>query len=137
MCLFLQTQNFQQVTAALVTDMHASSTAANASLSAIRSDLQSQSKALTKSLSALTKLQAVQSEVEAAVQAGLQEVKAVGVMSQGLQQSMDKSLNMTVSPAVGWSDSATGTMVWSLQKCIAFPGCGQGAHMNQKVGVAV
>lgn len=96
MCLFLQTQNFQQVTAALVTDMHASSAAANASLNHIRSDLQSQSQALLQSLTALSKLQAVQSQVEAAVQAGLVEVQAVGRASQGLQQSMDKSLNMTV-----------------------------------------
>jgi hypothetical protein len=129
MCLFLQTQNFQQVTAALVTDMHASSSAANASLSAIRSDLQSQSKALTQSLSALTKLQAVQSEVEAAVQAGLQEVKAVGVMSQGLQQSMDKSLNMTVRPAVGWSDAMT-TCEGLVSAKTVCPGYGQGAHMH-------
>lgn len=97
MCLFLQTQNFQQVTAALVTDMHASSAAANASLSAIRTDLHSQAQSLAQSLTALAQLQAVQSEVQAGVQAGLQEVQAVGRAAQGLQHSMDKSLNMTVS----------------------------------------
>jgi len=106
MCLFLQTQNFQQVTAALVTDMHASSTAANASLSFIRRDLQAQSQSLAQSLSALSKLQAVQYEVEAAVQAGLLEVKAVGVISTGLQQSMDKSLNMTVRDTSVWAETA-------------------------------
>jgi hypothetical protein len=97
MCLFLQTQNFQQVTAALVTDMHASSAAANASLGHIRSDLAQQSKALAQSLSALSQLQAVQVEVQSAVLAGLVEVKAVGEVSQGLQRSMQDSLNMTVS----------------------------------------
>lgn len=97
MCLFLQTQNFQQVTAALVTDMHASSAAANASLSHIRSDLLAQAQSLAQSLTALGKLQAMQSEVQTAVQTGLSEVKGLAVMSQGLQQSMDRSLNMTVS----------------------------------------
>lgn len=96
MCLFLQTQNFQQVTAALVTDMHASSAAANASLGHIRSDLAQQSMALAQSVSALSKLQTVQVEVQSAVQAGLVEVKAVVEVSQGLQRSMQDSLNMTV-----------------------------------------
>lgn len=97
MCLFLQTQNFQQVTAALVTDMHASSAAANASLAHIKSDLQAQAHNLAQSLSALSKLQAAQYEVEVAVQAGLVEVKGLAVASKGLQHSMDQSLNMTVS----------------------------------------
>jgi hypothetical protein len=96
MCLFLQTQQFQQITAALVTDMHASSTAANASLAHIRTDLLAQAQSLSQSLSALNRLQAVQSEVESAVQAGLLEVRGLSQMSQGLQQSMDKSINMTV-----------------------------------------
>lgn len=96
MCLFLQTQNFQRVTAALVTDMHASSAAANASLSNIRSDLLAQAQSLAQSLSAVGKLQAMQSEVQTAVQVGLSEVKGLAVMSQGLQQSMDRSINMTV-----------------------------------------
>lgn len=112
MCLFLQTQNFQQVTAALVTDMHASSAAANASLSAIRTDLHSQAQALSQSLSSLARLRAAQSEVQAAVQAGLVEVQAVGRMSQGLQHSMDKSLNTTVSGRglswISWNGAGDG-----------------------------
>lgn len=119
MCLFLQTQNFQQVTAALVTDMHSSSAAANASLASIRSDLHSQSQALAASLTALSRLQAVQSEVEAAVQQGLQEVKAVGAISQGLVHSMDRSLNMTVR-----SDIDAGS-TWGGVQCHMPFGLGQ------------
>jgi hypothetical protein len=121
MCLFLQTQNFQQVTAALVTDMHASSAAANASLGHIRSDLAQQSQALAQSLSALGKLQAVQVEVHSAVQAGLVEVKAVGEVSQGLQRSMQDSLNMTVRGATQSMEGNTAgahdnmnIVLWSL-----------------------
>lgn len=99
MCLFLQTQNFQQVTAALVQDMHESSAAANASLAAITSDLQHQSKVLSSSMTALSRLQDVQSRVHAAVEEGLREVKAVGKLSAGLTQSMNQSLELTVSLA--------------------------------------
>jgi hypothetical protein len=103
MCLFLQTQNFQQVTAALVQDMHISSAAANASLAAIRSDLGQQSKAVAQSLAALTRVQAVQADVAAAVQDGLSEIKALGVTSVQLTGSMNHSLELTVRCCVGWS----------------------------------
>lgn len=121
MCLFLQTQNFQQVTAALVTDMHASSTAANASLGFIRRDLQAQSQSLAQSLTALSKLQAMQYEVEAAVQAGLLEVKSVGVISTGLQQSMDKSLNMTVRDTSVWTETAASGKHWAIASVVPTP----------------
>lgn len=101
MCLFLQTQNFQQITSALVTDMHASSSAANASLVRIRSDLKTQAQAVAQSLTALAQLQQVQVEVRTAVHAGLREVEAIGEMSRGLQHSMHRSLNMTVSNTIG------------------------------------
>lgn len=135
MCLFLQTQQFQQITAALVTDMHASSTAANASLAHIRSDLLAQAQSLAQSLSALNRLQAVQSEVESAVQAGLVEVRGLSQMSQGLQQSMDQSINMTVSKCAAavllskglvrhsWHRYSTGAWykAGSIRSCMLLP----------------
>jgi hypothetical protein len=96
MCLFLQTQNFQEWTTALVQDMHAQTAAANSSLAAIKGQLHSQQQVLQQSLQSLADLQTVQLQVADAAQAGLAEVKAVGALSIGIQQSMNDSLTMTV-----------------------------------------
>jgi hypothetical protein len=96
MCLFLQTQNFQEWTTALVQDMHSQTAAANASLSAIKGQLHSQQQVLQQSLQSLVDLQTVQLQVAHAAQAGLAEVKAVGTLSVGIQQAVNESLTMTV-----------------------------------------
>jgi hypothetical protein len=96
MCLFLQTQNFQEWTTALVQDMHAQTAAANSSLAAIKGQLHSQQQVLQQSLQSLADLQTVQLQVADAAQAGLAEVKAVGALSVGIQQSVNDSLTMTV-----------------------------------------
>uniref|UniRef100_A0A383V7S8 Folate receptor-like domain-containing protein n=1 Tax=Tetradesmus obliquus TaxID=3088 RepID=A0A383V7S8_TETOB len=95
MCLFLQTQNFQEWTTALVQDMHSQTAAANASLSAIKGQLTSQQQLLQQSLQSLADLQTVQLQVADAAQAGLAEVQAVGALSVGIQQSVNESLAMT------------------------------------------
>jgi hypothetical protein len=99
MCLFLQTQNFQEWTTALVQDMHAQTAAANSSLATIKGQLHSQQQVLQQSLQSLADLQTVQLQVADAAQAGLAEVKAVGVLSIGIQQSVNDSLTMTVRAA--------------------------------------
>ncbi|KAF6263843.1 hypothetical protein COO60DRAFT_1457854 [Scenedesmus sp. NREL 46B-D3] len=63
MCLFLQTQNFQEWTTALVQDMHAQTVAANTSLSTIKGQLHSQQQVLQQSLQSLADLQTVQLQV--------------------------------------------------------------------------
>ncbi|WIA22003.1 hypothetical protein OEZ85_004357 [Tetradesmus obliquus] len=95
MCLFLQTQNFQEWTTALVQDMYSQTAAANASLSAIKGQLTSQQQLLQQSLQSLADLQTVQLQVADAAQAGLAEVQAVGALSVGIQQSVNESLAMT------------------------------------------
>lgn len=96
MCLFLQTQNFQEWTSALVQDMHLQTASANASLGSIKAQLTSQLQSLQQSLQALASLQIMQQQTAEAAQAGLEEVKAVGQLSLGLQGSMNTSLAMTV-----------------------------------------
>lgn len=59
MCLFLQTQNFQEFTTALVQDMHLSTVSANTTLGAIKTDLADQRQAVMQSLQALTGLKEV------------------------------------------------------------------------------
>jgi cytolysin (calcineurin-like family phosphatase) len=97
MCLYLQTQSFQQRTAALVQDMHLSSVAANSSLNSIAVQLGQQQQSLQQGIATLGKVQQLQQQVQLTVQQGLTEVQKVGEVSLGLQEGMQQSLEISVS----------------------------------------
>lgn len=96
MCLFLQNQNFQALTAKLLTDMHGSSRAANATLGTISSRLSQHSEALEASQQQLGKLAQLQQRVHEEVALGVAAVQQVAGQTQQLTTDMTKSLDLAV-----------------------------------------
>lgn len=113
MCLFLQNTNFQRQTAALLTDMHAGSTLANATLQHISAGLQQQQHSMEELHAAqlavgyevkqqgkgMTQLQAQQSQLQGAVNQSL-EVQVGGAMLLGA--------------LAGWCSSTCGWLISRL-----------------------
>jgi hypothetical protein len=96
MCLFLQNQRFQEVTAALVTDMATATRAAHESLAGVSGDLAEQRAALEGSAAQLGRLQTVQNETLRHAARGAEGVAALIGKSDDLARAMARSLQMSV-----------------------------------------
>jgi hypothetical protein len=111
MCLFLQNQRFQEVTARLMTDMAAASAGANQTLAGVLGGLREQSEALAEGAARLEGLRSLQRETRELAARGAEGVAALIGRAENLSVAMAASLQLSVGPrragpppGRGWCD---------------------------------
>ncbi|KIZ06295.1 hypothetical protein MNEG_1659 [Monoraphidium neglectum] len=95
MCLFLQNQRFQELTARMVNDMAAGSRAANATLAAISRQLEDQQERLEGAQTQLGRLQELQEETYTQAAKGAEGVDALISRTEDLSKAMAQSLQLS------------------------------------------
>jgi hypothetical protein len=97
MCLFLQNTNFQRQTVALLSDMHAGSRLANATIAAVNAGLMEQHTELEAQRQQLTGLQHAQALVLSEVERQAAGVQQLAVQQEQLEGQMNVSISLQVS----------------------------------------
>ncbi|GBF87538.1 hypothetical protein Rsub_00249 [Raphidocelis subcapitata] len=95
MCLFLQNQRFQEVTARLMTDMLSASASANQTLAGVLGGLRAQSEALAQGAARLEGVVALQEETRELAARGAEGVAALIGRAENLSVAMAASLQLS------------------------------------------
>lgn len=96
-CIFLENQNFQKQTEAMVLDLHASTASAASQMQDISQSLGYQSQGIDHLGEQITLVDAKQKDLEEGIETGISEVRKLQESSETLLEKMNQSLELEVS----------------------------------------